>query len=140
MHDIPSHLNVNTQKELDATRGELDKIRASNRVLLNQLFDANQRGHQVANALGFNDIYHAQNILCTSEPLINSDITYRIAIERAERRETELRDERDANRRLKDELKVVEQERDDLKKQLRSSKRNREQDGYVVGGFFDVSL
>jgi len=134
MQDIPSHLD-NAQKELDATRGELDNLKAYNRVLLNQLFDANQRGHQVANALGFNDIYHAQNILCTSEPLINSDITYRIAIERAERRETELRDERDANRRLNDELRVIEQERDDLEKQLRSSKRNREQDGYVVGGF-----
>jgi hypothetical protein len=115
-------LQERSQKELDVVRGELEKLRSSNRELFAQLFDANQRGHLLATSLGFNDIYHAANVIGSSEssPI---ELTYRSSIERAKSWEGELRAAIEENRRLIEEMRVIEEDRDALKGQLASAER-----------------
>jgi hypothetical protein len=119
-----------TQKELDIVRNELEKLRSSHRAVLSQLFDANHRGHQLANALGFSDIYQAQGVVGTPES--HREITYQAAIERAEEWERDLKDAKEENQSLKVEMKVIEEERDDLKRQLSLANQDKAQSKYVA--------
>ena len=101
------------QKELAALERKVNKLKWSNRDALNQLFDANNRGHNLATSIGFNDLYHALSTV-SSRPRTS----YIANIERGKALEEEVLKQTAENDRLREELDKIREERDVLKSQL----------------------
>jgi hypothetical protein len=117
-------------KQFEDVNQQLDQLKTQHRVALSRLFESNQRADELANALGFRDIYQAHGAVVLSDS--HSGITYWTAIERSQRRDKELKEETEVNRKLRERIRNVEHERDKLKKQLRILANDEESNRYVA--------
>ncbi|TFK67185.1 hypothetical protein BDN72DRAFT_843358 [Pluteus cervinus] len=103
--------NEQHQQELAKMEKKLEKLRRSNEDTLKQLSDTNARGNRLATSLGFNDISEAQVMIDNSD----MEIPYKECMEKVDSLQAELLREKSENERLKEALRLVEDERDALK-------------------------
>jgi chromosome segregation ATPase len=108
------------QKELAVVERKVDKLKWSNTDLLKQLFDAQNRGHRLAMSLGFNDIYEAQVSIHNAD----NCTLYKDCIDGFDKLRSDLAKAESENVKLRDELRRVEEERDQAKANARAMEKS----------------
>jgi hypothetical protein len=98
------------RKQFALVERKVDRLRRSNDDTLKQLFDVRTRGDKLARSLGFNDIHEAQVAVDTTEH--ESPLTFMECFVRVDALQSELTRERAQHEKLREYLRLVEQERD----------------------------
>lgn len=106
-------LEAKHQKELAFLERKCDRLRWSNDDTLKQLFDARLRGDKLARSLGFNDIHEAQVAIDTTD--YETPPTFKDCIAHVDALRTDLARERAQHEKLREYLRLVEEERDQQK-------------------------
>jgi hypothetical protein len=119
-------LEESHQKELAVLESKINKLKWANRDALNQLFEANNRAHNLALSIGFKDIYHALSIVSSHQKT-----SYIANIERGKALEEDVLKRTAENVGLKEELNKIREERDILKSELEVERTSVEA-GYVL--------
>lgn len=99
------------QKELAIIERKIEKLKWSNNDTLKQLFEMQARANRLARNLGFYDIYEAQVHIDNSD----HEMPYKECLESAGKLKEELSAEKKENERLQEQLRLAEEERDQLK-------------------------
>ena len=115
-------LEAKHQKELALVERKADKLRWSYDDTLKQLFDARTRGDKLARSLGFNDIHEAQVAIDT--PGNETSLTFKECFARVDALQVDLARERAQHEKLREYLRLVEEERDQQKAAAATALRN----------------
>lgn len=108
------------RKELAAVERKIEKLKWSNADTLKQLFDVQNRSHRLATSLGFHDVYAAQVAVDTAD----QDTPYSECFERVEKLQRELEEERAESGRLREQLRLAEDERNLFEDQLGEAQKS----------------
>jgi hypothetical protein len=106
-------LEAKHQKELAFVERKVDRLRWSNDDTLKQLFDLRTRADKLARSLGFNNIHEAQVAIDTADH--QPPLTFRECFARVDALQAELARERAQHDKLREYLRLVEEERDQHK-------------------------
>ena len=106
-------LETKHQKELALIERKVDRLRRSNDDTLKQLFDVRIRGDKLARSLGFHDIHDAQVAIDTADH--EAPLTFKECFARVDALQAELTRERAQHEKLREYLRLVEEERDQQK-------------------------
>lgn len=122
-------LEAKHQKELALVERKADRLRWSYDDALKQLFDARARGDKLARSLGFNDIHEAQ--VAIEAPGHETSLTFNECFARVDALQADLARERAQHEKLREYLKLVEEERDQQKATAAAVVRNNSDLRYV---------
>lgn len=119
MRERDKILEAKHQKELAIVERKNEKLRWSNDDILKQMFEMKTRANRLAETLGFYDVYDAQVHIDNSD----TEMPYKECIEYVGTLRSELSTEREENERLKEQLRLVVEDRDQLKMAAASTDR-----------------
>jgi hypothetical protein len=117
------------RKQFALVERKVDRLRRSNDDTLKQLFDVRMRGDKLARSLGFNDIHEAQVAIDTADHEL--PLTFKECFALLDVLQSELTRERAQHEKLREYLRLVEQERDHHKASAAAADRDRGDLRYV---------
>ncbi|KAF8227220.1 hypothetical protein L208DRAFT_1433702 [Tricholoma matsutake] len=115
-------LEAKHQKELAFIERKVDRLRWSNDDILKQLFDVRTRGDKLARSLGFNNVHEAQVAIDTADH--ETPLTFKECLAQVDALQGNLARERTQHEKLREYLRLVEEERDQQKATAAAAVRN----------------